>query len=88
MRVSCQRAIGTTDGQSPTTRRTQLAQERRSSSDATTGRVNMATTVSKKSEAVQHQHSMRLNDQWRLIFELEGKKAAKVIAIVAIEDYH
>lgn len=35
MRVSCQQAIGTTDGRSPKTRRTQLAQERRSSSDAT-----------------------------------------------------
>lgn len=35
MRVSGQQAIGTTDGRSPKTRRTQLAQERRSSSDAT-----------------------------------------------------
>lgn len=35
-----------------------------------------------------HQHSIRLNDQWRLIFELEGKGAAKVVAIVSIEDYH
>ncbi len=35
-----------------------------------------------------HQHSMRLNDQWRLIFELEGKGATKVIAIVSVEDYH
>lgn len=35
-----------------------------------------------------HQHSIRLNDQWRLVFELEGKGAAKVIAIVSIEDYH
>ena len=35
-----------------------------------------------------HQHSIRLNDQWRLIFELEGKGPAKVVAIVSIEDYH
>lgn len=35
-----------------------------------------------------HQYSMRLNDQWRLILELEGKGPNKVVAIVAIEDYH
>jgi proteic killer suppression protein len=35
-----------------------------------------------------HQHSMKLNDQWRLILEIEGKGANKVVWIVAIEDYH
>lgn len=35
MSVSCQQAMGATDSRSPKTRRTQLAQERRSSSDAT-----------------------------------------------------
>ena len=35
-----------------------------------------------------HQHSMRLNLQWRLIVELEGKGTAKVVAIMEIEDYH
>jgi toxin HigB-1 len=35
-----------------------------------------------------HQHSMRLNDQWRLIVELEGKAPNKVVAVVSIEDYH
>lgn len=35
-----------------------------------------------------HQHSMRLNDQWRLIVEMEGKGNDKVLVIVAIEDYH
>ena len=35
-----------------------------------------------------HQHSIRLNDQWRLILESEGKAPSKTIAIVAIEDYH
>lgn len=35
-----------------------------------------------------HQHSMRLNDQWRLIFELEGKASTKVVVIISIEDYH
>ena len=35
-----------------------------------------------------HQHSMRLNNQWRLILELEGKGADKVVCISSIEDYH
>ena len=35
-----------------------------------------------------HQHSMRLNDQWRLVVEFEGKGAKKVLIVVAIEDYH
>ena len=36
----------------------------------------------------QHQHSMRLNDQWRLIIEIEGKGSNKTLAVVGIEDYH
>jgi proteic killer suppression protein len=35
-----------------------------------------------------HQHSMRLNDQWRLILEIEGKHPNKVVVVVGIEDYH
>jgi proteic killer suppression protein len=35
-----------------------------------------------------HQHSIRLNDQWRLIVELRGKGADKVVYVVGIEDYH
>ena len=35
-----------------------------------------------------HQHSLRLNDQWRLIIELEGAAPNKTVIIVAIEDYH
>ena len=35
-----------------------------------------------------HQHSIRLNDQWRLIFEFKGKAPNKTVVIVAIEDYH
>jgi proteic killer suppression protein len=31
-----------------------------------------------------HQHSMRLNDQWRLIMELDGP----TVVICGIEDYH
>lgn len=35
-----------------------------------------------------HQHSMRLNVQFRLILELEGEGAGKVVVVVDIEDYH
>jgi toxin HigB-1 len=35
-----------------------------------------------------HQHSIRLNDQWRLIVELERDAPNNRIVIVAIEDYH
>jgi proteic killer suppression protein len=35
-----------------------------------------------------HQRSMRLNDQWRLILQLEGDSNAKTVLIVSIEDYH
>lgn len=36
----------------------------------------------------QHQRSMRLNDQYRLVVEVDGQGAKKVVTIVSIEDYH
>ena len=35
-----------------------------------------------------HQHSMRLNDQWRLVLEFRGDNPNKVVTVVSIEDYH
>lgn len=35
-----------------------------------------------------HQHSMRLNKQWRLIIEFEGVAPNKLVAVIEIEDYH
>ncbi len=35
-----------------------------------------------------HQHSMRLNDQFRLILEIRKANPKNVIVIVGIEDYH
>jgi proteic killer suppression protein len=35
-----------------------------------------------------HQRSMRLNDQFRLILELEQTAAQKTVVVIAIEDYH
>lgn len=34
------------------------------------------------------EHSMRLNDQWRLIIEIRGQVPMKVIHILEIVDYH
>src|SRR5215472_13605752 len=36
----------------------------------------------------EYQHLMRLNDQWRLIVEIEGKGTNKRLVVVGIEDYH
>jgi|SRR5579859_3267330 len=35
-----------------------------------------------------HQRSMRLNDQFRLILELENDPAGRVVVVVSVEDYH
>ncbi len=35
-----------------------------------------------------HQHSIRLNDQWRLILEFEGTAPKKTAVVIAIDDYH
>jgi proteic killer suppression protein len=34
------------------------------------------------------QHSMRLNDQWRLIVEIHGEAPGKIIHVIEIVDYH
>lgn len=38
--------------------------------------------------ARQHQYSIRLNDQFRLILEFVGKGSNKRLRIVSIDDYH
>lgn len=35
-----------------------------------------------------HQHSMRLNDQMRLILEIKPSTPKNIIIVVGIEDYH
>lgn len=35
-----------------------------------------------------HQHSIRLNGQWRLIIEIVKMKPSNVIKIVSVENYH
>lgn len=36
----------------------------------------------------QHQHSLRLNDKWRLIVELRVDNNTKVVRVIEICDYH
>ena len=35
-----------------------------------------------------HQHSMRLNQQFRLILEISGDGENRIVEVVDIEDYH
>ena len=35
-----------------------------------------------------HQHSLRINDQFRLIFEIRKGNPKNVIHVISIEDYH
>ncbi len=42
----------------------------------------------KLSGSRKHQHSIRLNDQFRLIVEITRHSSKKALAIVGIEDYH
>jgi proteic killer suppression protein len=35
-----------------------------------------------------HQRSMRLNNQWRLIIEIRPSQPKNVVIVIGIEDYH
>jgi len=35
-----------------------------------------------------YQHSLKINDQWRLIVELRTAEDCKRIGVISIEDYH
>ena len=35
-----------------------------------------------------NQYSIRLNDQWRLILEIDGEGPDRKLAIIGVEDYH
>ena len=51
-------------------------------------RERRAARFEKLSAKRSHQHSIRLNDQYRLILELKGTAPNKTVVIVGIEDYH
>lgn len=35
-----------------------------------------------------HQRSMRLNDQFRLVLQIDAEHAPKVVVVIAVQDYH
>ena len=35
-----------------------------------------------------HQHSIKINDQWRLILEFDESTTPKSVIVIGIEDYH
>jgi proteic killer suppression protein len=39
-------------------------------------------------EKIGDQHSVRLNDQWRLMLDFEGDATNKVVVVLGIKDYH
>jgi len=51
-------------------------------------RARRAARFEKLSGKRSHQYSIRLNDQYRLIIELEGEAPNKTVVVVGIEDYH
>ncbi len=34
------------------------------------------------------QHSMRLNDQWRLVLKFRQEDSGKIVVVISISDYH
>lgn len=35
-----------------------------------------------------HQHSIKINDQWRLVLEFDESTKPKTVKVIGIEDYH
>src|SRR5690606_7440002 len=35
-----------------------------------------------------HQHSLRINDQWRLIIKIKKSSSGNIVVIISITDYH
>lgn len=35
-----------------------------------------------------HQHSLRINAQWRLVVEIRDKDGHRMMRVISIEDYH
>lgn len=62
-------------------------QQIRAASDERTFHAHRSLNFEKLKGAREGQHSMRLNDQWRLIVELRGD-SPKTVHIVEILDYH
>jgi toxin HigB-1 len=63
-------------------------QQIRAATDERTFYAHKSLHFEKLKGASEGQYSMRLNDQWRLIIELQGKAPNKTALIVEIIDYH
>jgi toxin HigB-1 len=64
-----------------------LMQRIRAAADERDLRTN-ATRFEKLAGKRQHQCSMRLNEQFRLIIQLERQSERKLVRVIGIEDYH
>lgn len=60
----------------------------RAASDERDLRAMRSMRFEKLQGARSHQYSLRLNDQWRLIFEFEDEEGVRTVVVVDIEDYH
>jgi toxin HigB-1 len=60
----------------------------RASADERTFYARRSFRFEKLSGDREGQHSMRLNDQWRLIVELRGEAPKKTVHVIEIVDYH
>ena len=60
----------------------------RSATDERDLRAMKSMRFEKLKGARDHQYSLRLNDQWRLILEIQEQANDKTLVIVEIEDYH
>lgn len=60
----------------------------RAASDERTFYARKSFHFEKLSGDRQGQYSMRLNDQWRLILELQGQAPNKIVHLIEIIDYH
>ena len=63
-------------------------QEIRAATDERTFYAHRSLHFEKLQGQREGQHSMRLNDQWRLIVELRGEAPGKTVHVVEIVDYH
>ena len=63
-------------------------QQIRAATDERTFYAHRSLRFEKLKAARSGQHSMRLNDQWRLILQLRGKGPRKTVHVIEIADYH
>jgi toxin HigB-1 len=63
-------------------------QQIRSAKDERDLRAHRSLHYEKMKSGRNNEHSMRLNDQWRLVTRTEDGERQKVMVVIRIEDYH